>query len=448
MRITAGKRVFVAMVAASALAIGLGGCSSSSPSNTSSLKGKTLTIMETWNDPISRKTAQDLFAAFTKATGVTVKSQPQSGNGSTYQPAVRTAMSSSTSPTIASDIAGPEVFAMAKAGVLMDVTSTYNDVVKSRALGDSAINGITYNGKIYGISAGPAVGNVLWYNPDLLAKYGVDASAITTYEDWLAALKKIKDAGGEGVVVGAKDQWPGGHYLNDLVQNALGSKATTALYNRSVLAGQPDTPKWTDPAVVNALKNYTLLKPYFQNGFLGEGADTAGAEFLAGKAAFYEMGSWFLNNIVSTPPKFKVGTMLFPAVNGGAGSGKEVTLAQEALIFAKNDDPAVVKAFMEFFTRPDTAGTFTAGRAVIPTYKTTGGTVPPVIAAQYKAVKGYVANAGANGSALFNDQGIAVDIYSKYIWQGSVGLMTGGVTPEKLAQQLEDATVAAQAANK
>jgi ABC-type glycerol-3-phosphate transport system substrate-binding protein len=151
---------------------------------------------------------------------------------------------------------------------------------------------------------------------------------------------------------------------------------------------------------------------------------------------------------VSTPPKFKVGTMLFPAVNGGAGTGKEVTLAQEALIFAKNDDPAVVKAFMEFFTRPDIAGAFTAGRAVIPTYKTKGGTVAPVIANQYKTVKGYVANAGANGSALFNDQGIAVDIYSKYIWQGSVGLMTGDVTPEKLAQQLEDATVAAQAANK
>jgi ABC-type glycerol-3-phosphate transport system substrate-binding protein len=449
MKLTARKRAIVTIAAVSVLAAGLTACSSGS-GGSSTGAAKSITLMTTWNDPVSKKVSATLFEGFTKATGIKVVSDAQSGNGATYQPAVRTAMSSSKPPTGATDIAGPEVFAMAKGGVLKDLTSFYNKTIKPRALGSAATQGMVLNGKIYGISAGTSIGNLLFFNPTYLAKYGVDASKTKTFAQWKTALAKIKDAGGEGVVIGAKDQWPGGHYLNDLVQREIGSAATTTLYNRSTIAGQPSSPKWTDTAVEKALKDYITLKPLFQDGFLGEDNSTAGAEFLAGKAGFYEQGSWFLSTIESTPPAFSTGVMLFPAVSGGAGNGQEITLDQSALIISKSSDTEAAEAFLEYFTRPAVAAKLQAGFATAMPYKTTKGiaSVPALVKDNFNTINGFVTKAGPDGSALFNDQAIATEIYSKYIWQGSVGLMSGAVSPDVLAGQLETATAAAQKADK
>ncbi|MCU1526635.1 MAG: hypothetical protein JWP75_398 [Frondihabitans sp.] len=447
MNVTTRRRVVVAIAAISVAVVGLSGCSAGGGAAGGT---KSITVMTTWNDPVSQKIANNLYAGFTKATGIKVTSDAQSGNGATYQPAVRTAMTSSKPPTAATDIAGPEVFAMAKGGVLKDLTSFYNKTIKPRALGEAATQGMVLNGKIYGISAGTSVGNLLFYNPAYLKKYGVDASQLKTFSEWTAAMKKIKDAGGEPIVIGAKDQWPGGHYLNDLVQRSLGSTATTQLYNRTVLAGQPTSPKWTDPAVVSAFKDYVSLKPLFQSGFLGEDNSTAGADFLAGKAGFYEQGSWFLGTMKATPPTFSPGVMLFPALDGGAGSGSEITLDQTALVISKSSDTASAEKFMEYFTRPSVAAAFSAGMSTSMPYKTTSAAsnVAPLVKANFTKINSFVSTAGPKGSALFNDQAIATDIYSKYIWQGSVGLMSGSLTPEQLAQQLESATEAAQQTNK
>lgn len=447
MKVLTRTRLIVTIATVSVAIIGLSGCSANSASTGAN---KSITVMSTFSDPVTKKVADTLFAGFTKATGIKVISDAQSGNGATYQPAVRTAMSSSKPPTAATDIAGPEVFAMAKGGVLKDLTSFYDKTIKPRALGSAATQGMVLNGKVYGISAGTQVGNLLFYNPDYLAKYGVDATKLQTFDEWTAAMQKIKDGGGEPVVIGAKDQWPGGHYLNDLVQRSLGSSATTQLYNRTVLAGQPSAPMWTDQAVIDALNDYVSLKPLFQSGFLGEDNATAGSDFLAGKAGFYEQGSWFLGTIKATPPAFKPGVMLFPALTGGAGSGKEITLAQNALIISKQSDSASAEAFLEYITRPSVAAVFASGMSLSMPYKTTSAAsdVAPLVKENFAKINSFVTSAGPNGSALFNDQAIATDIYSKYIWQGSVGLMSGALSPQQLAQQLETATEAAQSTNK
>ena len=280
---------------------------------------------------------------------IKVQNQAQPNSGSTYQPAVRTALSSSNPPSLASDISGPEVYNFAKSGVIKDITSFYDSTIKPRALG-GAVTGNTYKDKVYGISTGYNVGNLIWFNPDYLKKFGIEASSIHTFEDMLAAMTKIKAAGGNAAVIGAKDQWPGGHYLNDLVQRALGSKATQQLYDRSVSAGQPDTPKWTDPEVVNALKSYVEMKPYFQA--------TADSLFLKGDVGFYEMGSWFLNTIQAQQPSFTPGVMLFPPFKDGKGKGTDITIANSVLMVSKKADTKSVEKFLEYFSREDVASTY------------------------------------------------------------------------------------------
>ena len=407
-----------------------------------------ITVLNRWSDPAQRAAADQMFADFTAETGITVNNAAQPSSGSTYQPAVRSAFSSSNPPALATDISGPELFTFAQGDVLSDITDFYDKSIKPRATA-GATSGTMLDGKVYGISAGLSVGNLIWYNPDYLRKYGVDPSTLGSFTAWTAAMQKIKAAGGTPIVIGAKDQWPGGHYLNDLVQRALGSEQATALYNRTVLPGQPDSPKWTDPGVVDALRSYVAMKPLFQDGFLGEAQATADDTFLDGKAGFYEMGSWFLTTMATKKPAFTPGVMLFPALDGGRGSQAEVTVANDVLMVSKDADPVATQKFLEYFTRPTTAAKLGAGLTKLMPYRTEGpGTVDPTIAAQFEKVKGFVDVAGPQGAALYNDQGIDLNIYTKYIWQGSVGLMSGDITPEQLAQQLEDATAAAQSKNR
>jgi raffinose/stachyose/melibiose transport system substrate-binding protein len=421
----------------------LSACSSN---GTGGGKSGPLTFMNRWSDPTSQKAANELFAQFKKSAGVSISNQVQPSNGSTYQPAVRTAFSSSAPPALATDISGPEVFNLAKAGVLMDLTEFYQSTIKPRAKA-GATAGSILDDKVWGLSDGANIGNCVWYNPDYLAKYKVDASAIKTLSDWLAALQEIKDAGGKPLAIGAKDQWPGGHYLNDLVQRRLGSTNATALYNRTVLPNQPATVKWTDDQVVSAFTDYLKFKPLFQDGFLGEAAATTDSQFLSGQVGFYEMGSWLLSTMRQTPPPFTPGVMLFPAVDGGAGTGKEVTLGNDTIIVSKKADPDAVHKFFEYFTRPETLVTWSGAMFVSPpyTFDASAVSVPDEkLKTLFAKINEFNANAGSDGAALFNDQAVDVNIYTKYLWQGSVGLMSGGVSAEKLAQQLEDATVQAQ----
>lgn len=414
-------------------------------SKSGSAGGGSISVMNRWSDPTSSAAANALFAGFTKSSGVSVANQAQPSSGATYQPAVRTAFSSSTPPTMATDISGPEVFNLARAGVLMDLTDFYNSTIKARAT-SGATSGSTLDGKVWGLSDGASVGNCVWYNPQYLEKYKVDVATITTFDGWVAAMTEMKGRGGTPIVIGAKDQWPGGHYLNDLVQRALGSTNTTALYNRSVLPGQAAAVKWTDPEVVASITDYLKLKPLFQKGFLGEAQATSDSLFLQGNVGFYEMGSWLLSTMKSTPATFDVGVMLFPAIAGGRGDAREITLANDTLIVSKKADPKPVQAFFEYLTRPAVISKWSTSQLTAVPYKVDSAddTVTGPLAGLWGSITKFTADAGPDGAALFNDQAIDVNIYTKYIWQGSVGLMAGDVTPEQLCEQLEKATEAAQ----
>ena len=409
----------------------------------SSTSSKTLTITNRWSDPVSKKAMTALFSKFEQENpGVKINNDVRPGSGDTYQPAVRTAFASSSPPDLATDIAGPEVYNLANAGVLRDLTSFYNDQIKSRTLA-GATTGSVLDGKVWGISTSLSIGNLLWYNPDYLKKYGLDGSQVHTWDDWIHQLQAIKAQGGTPIYYGAKDLWPGGHYLNDLLQRTLGNKATATLYNRTVLPNQPATPKWTDPAVVDAFQKFVDLKPYFQSGYLGEASATADAQFLSGQSGWHEMGSWLINTILTQPPNFQPGLILFPEIPNYPGKQSDVTIANESLLVGKNAPWDIVQKFLLFFTRPDNVLSMVENlyHPIPYQYDTTKVQVDPKIKPIFDPMNKIVANAGTDGAVLYNDEAVKVDLYTKYIWQGSTALLTGALTPEKLLAQLESGTV-------
>ena len=51
-----------------------------------------------------------------------------------------------------------------------------------------------------------------FYNKELFAKAGVDASKIKTWDDLLGAVKALKGAGITPITVGGADKWPVSFY--------------------------------------------------------------------------------------------------------------------------------------------------------------------------------------------------------------------------------------------
>jgi len=444
-----GKKAKIAAALGLSVAVVLSGCATPADEPAANETAATeevateISIMNRWSDPITLAVVEELFAAFTAETGIAIKNESLPVEGDTYATAVRAGLSSSTPPDIVVNIAGPSVAAFAEGGVLKDLTEFYSSELAARS-SDGAIAGMKFEDKIYAISAGSAVGNLVYVNPEYLAQYGVDAAAVTTFEEWTAAMKKVKDAGGTPIVAGIKDQWPSGHYLNDVVQRALGSEAASTMYSRTVAAGAPDSPKWTDAAVVDAFEAYKSLTPLLQEGFAGESSDVAASIFTSGNAGYFKMGSWFLSTIVQTEPAFTPDVMLFPPFEDGAGDGSEVTLSNIAMMVSKDANWKAVQIFLEFFTRPDVAAKYGAGTSQVMPYKITSSlsVVEPIIKEQWDKISGFAANASA--AALFNDQSLDVNFYQKHIWQGSVGMMTGQLSIADLTKNLEEDTAKLQ----
>jgi raffinose/stachyose/melibiose transport system substrate-binding protein len=407
----------------------------------------TLTIMNRWSNPGEPSRINALFKQFEHMyPGVTIRNQSLPGSGATYQPAVRNAFASGSPPDLATDIAGPEIYALAQAGVIADLTAFYHSTIAPRSLGDAATEGAVLGGRVWGINSDLNVGNILWYNPHYLAKYGLNGSDVHTYTDWLDQLKEILKGGGVPIALGEKDQWPGGHYLNDLVQRTLGNKETTQLYNRTVLPNQPNTPKWTDPRVVDAFNMLVQLKPYFQSGFLGEATAAADTSFLLGQAAWHEMGAWLIVTAEGTPPAFPLESILFPAIPGYPGKQTDITIAATTIVVSKKANLPLAEAFLNWFTMPSIQASYQAINASFSPYKLDNHAVavPTVARPWYNRVTTYERNAGPGGAILYNDEAINSAIYPKYIWAGSEALLSGAVTPKQLAEQLEAATVAFQ----
>ena len=91
----------------------------------------------------------------------------------------------------------------------------------------AAVQAYTINGKVYGVPMHTAqVG--FFYNKDLFAKAGVDASSIKTWDDLLGAVKKLQAAGITPIITGGADKWPVHFYWSHLAMRIGGKEAFEA----------------------------------------------------------------------------------------------------------------------------------------------------------------------------------------------------------------------------
>ena len=177
-------------------------------------------------------------------------------------------------------------------------------------LPESMLSTTTYDGKHYGV---PTTFNIvaMYANMDLLAEVGWD-HVPETYEDLTACCDALLAKGIIPFGCAGKETWCVTEYLEPILIKTIGYEALNKIF-----AGEAT---WNDPDIAGAVTTFQEMinKGYFDPNGAALGNDETKANFLAGKTAFYQNGSWNTGEVANA--NFKSGVGLFPVMNANRSS--------------------------------------------------------------------------------------------------------------------------------
>lgn len=176
----------------------------------------------------------------------------------------------------------------------------------------------------------------IWYNKKIFADNNITVP--TTWDDLVAAMKKLQGAGVQPVTADGKDGWDVTRWVGMYLFRTVGPDALQKVEN-----GQA---KLTDPDYVKAADSIAALGKagYFGKAVASTDYNGTLNEFLTGKAAMMYMGSWALSAFNDKTQDqigaSNIGFMPFPTVSGGAGTIDQVpaNVGQPLMFSAKGYD--------------------------------------------------------------------------------------------------------------
>lgn len=359
-----------------------------------------------------------------------VKVETQYLENEAYKAKAPTLLQSKDRPHIIFSWAGGVLKSQVEAGVLEDITAAMQGYKDN--LSASAVDAFTVDGKIYGVPYGVSqVGFMA--NKDLLAKAGVDAGKIATYDDFLDAVKKLKAAGVTPLAVGGADKWPVHFYWTNLAVR-LGGKAAM----QAALKGQDGGFEGeTFQKSGELFKQLVDLQP-FQNGFLGFKSQQAIGHFGDGKAAmllaissFYHTQKVFAVDKTGVPDD-KLAWINFPTVPGGKGLPSDTLGGINGWLVTKGA-PKEAVAFLKYFVSAEPQKRLAAGNFVVPVYK---GAEAGLGSAFMRNIAQNIANSSYHQNFYDQDLGPSV---GRVVNDATTEIAAGTMTPKQAAKAIQDA---------
>ena len=318
-----------------------------------------------------------------------------------YKTKIKSAMSDPDSlPDIFFTWAGAFLGDFADMGTAYCLDEAYKPFAEQ--LPEVMLQNASYGGKHYGV---PLTMNIvtLFANMDLLAQVGWD-HVPQTYEDLTACCDALVAAGITPFGCAGKETWCVTEYLEPIMEKTIGYEALNEIF-----AGRAT---WNNEGVANAVSTFQEMinKGYFDPNGMALGNDEVKANFIAGKYAFYQNGSWNCGEVNDAEGNFQVA--LFPVMDsekatyGQVIGGPSDTLAVSS--HSKNADLAAQAAFE-------------LGRAICH-YGYLAGSGLPAWTPDYdtSAVKALVSDvakivAESEGMVLFGDTAMSADPANTYL---------------------------------
>jgi raffinose/stachyose/melibiose transport system substrate-binding protein len=343
-------------------------------------------------------------------------------------------------PTLLQSEARPDLFYswgggvladQAAAGFLKDITADVSTEWANR-YSASGVKAFTVNGKVVGapINASEVI---FWTNLDLAEKAGIDIAAIKTWDEFLAAVKKAKDAGITPIVVGGKDKWPLHFYYGYLALREAGADGFAA-----AVAGKGDG--FAAAPFVKAGEDFKKLVDLapFQRGFMDTTFEQASGMFGDGKGLFHLMGDWDYGSAKQASVSGKgiddarMGILRFPTIEGGAGAATDTFGGLNGWAVSSTASPESID-FLKFVNSPENLAKGAAAGYYIPATKATdAGITNPF----FKAMSQHLA--ASQYHQVFLDQALGADVGATFN-DVSADLAQGNVTPAEAAKNIQDA---------
>ena len=393
----------LAIVMALIMALGLVACEAA-PAQDAAASADGKTVLKMWciatESDANRPAYEQAIAEF-EANHPDVKIEWEAFENESYKTKIKAAMSAGTDlPDIFFTWAGAFLGDFVDAGRVYCLDDAYGAFAEQ--LPEVMLQNSSYGGKHYGV---PLTMNIvtLFANMDLLAEAGWD-HVPETYEDLIACCDALVAKGITPFGCAGKETWCVTEYLEPIIEKTIGYEALNEIF-----AGRAT---WNDPAIAGAVDVFQEMinKGYFDPNGMALGNDEVKANFIAGKYAFYQNGSWNCGEVNDAEGNFQVA--LFPVMDASKATYGQV-------IGGPSDTLAVTATA----SNPELAAeaTFELGRAICH-YGYLAGSGLPAWTPDYdtSAVKPLVTDvanmvAAADGMTLFGDTAMSADPANTYL---------------------------------
>lgn len=389
-----------------------------------------LTFWTEWSDATRKPLVDQMLKEFEAETGIRIIHRAIPND--VYFETLRTGLSGNNRPDLFVQEGYQHLRDIAAEGLAYDLTEWY-EKHGDRFIGGSTEPNRGADGRMYGVPVDTSGIAHLYYNVDILERHGIELPK--TWNEFLAAAEKLKQAGVTPIAFGNNAGWPGMQWWMQFALQTAGADKINAILNRTE-PGQG--PHWNDPDMVRAAEYYVDLmkRGYFSPGAAGDGYQTAVAYFSAGRSAFFHTGSWLLSN--QFPPNLNWDFFPFPRLEGEPMADRN----DQTLAFLNNisisstakDIDAALK-FIEWFTDVEQAKRWVKETGYISAIRggVTEETAGPRVAKMISIFD------EATGSIPFIDVATPPSVGEDKVYNGGVAVLTGQMTPQEWMDSVEAA---------
>ncbi|WP_284759671.1 extracellular solute-binding protein [Agrobacterium sp. fls2-241-TYG-188a] len=369
-----------------------------------------ITVNSDHSDPVPKKAMEELIADFQKANpDVKVKWNNFDHEG--YKSAIRNFLTADA-PDVVAWYAGNRMEPFVKAGLFEDVT----DLWTANGLDDqlkSASSSMTIDGKKWGVPYTYYQWGI-YYRKDIFQSQSINPPK--TWDELLAASKKLKDAGITPFTIGTKVLWPTAGWFDYLDLRVNGYDFHMQLTSGKV--------PYTDPRVKAVFEKWAeLVKPgYFIENHAAVDWQDAIPQLVQGKAAMYLMGNFAVATMKNGGLKEdQIGFLPFPEITAGLPVAEEApTDTFHIPKGAKNKDDA--KKFLAYVASPEAQAKMNATLGQLPVNNKAEKPADPFLLAGFEMLS------KATAIAQFYDR----DAQAEMAKAGMEGFQEFMVKPDKI----------------
>jgi multiple sugar transport system substrate-binding protein len=336
----------------------------------SAAKAEKLVINSNQSDPAPKETFTKVVEEFKKQNpGLQVDFNTMDHEG--YKTAIRNWLTTEP-PDVVFWFAGNRMKAFVDRGLLDDVSDIWKKNSYDQAF-KSTLPAMTVKDKQWGIPFAYYQWGV-YYRKDIFDKYGI--AVPKTWDEFLAAGKKLKDSGITPMTIGTKFPWTAAGWFDYLDLRTNGFD-----FHIQLMDGKAS---YTDPRVKDV---FTKWKQLIDAGFfLPNNSNYSWQEsvpfLMNGKAAMILIGNFFTETITNDM-KDKFGFFPFPTIKSDFADGEDAPV-DTIHIPAKAKNKAAARKFLEFVAKPETQEMIAAGLKELPANQNAKAPVDPFLEAGAK----------------------------------------------------------------